>query len=130
MLSIIIFILVVAGMWKVFEKAGIAGWKAIIPIYNAYVLITEVAKKQWWYLLLLFIPLVNLVIMIIINIEVARMFGKSPLYGGLGLTFLGFIFYPILGFGDALYQGLYTSTDYEAEVIDETIYVDEENSDK
>ena len=124
MLGLMIFILVSAGLWKIFEKAGIKGWKALIPFYNGYVLITEVAGKQWWYFLFLFIPVANFIVMIIINIEVAKAFGKSTLYGILGLSFLAFIFYPLLGFGDAVYKRKFRE-EKNSEVIDETLYVDE-----
>lgn len=129
MLGLIIFILVTAGLWKIFEKAGVEGWKALIPFYNGYVLITQVAGKQWWYFLLLFIPIVNFIVVIIINIEIAKAFGKTSLYGIFGLSFFAFIFYPLLGFGDAVYRKNYQRTEkYEA--IDETIYVDEKKSDE
>ena len=125
MLGLMIFILVSAGLWKIFEKAGIKGWKALIPFYNGYVLITEVAGKQWWYFLFLFIPVANFIVMIIINIEVAKAFGKSTLYGILGLSFLASpIFYPLLGFGDAVYKRKFRE-EKNSEVVDETLYVDE-----
>lgn len=103
-IMLILAIVAIAGLWKTFSKAGQPGWAAIIPIYNMYVL-TQVAGRPWWWLLLLFIPIVNLIILIILDIDVAKNFGKSALFG-LGLAFLGFIFYPILGFGDARYSPL------------------------
>lgn len=105
MIGLILMILAFAGMWKTFEKAGMEGWKGIVPIYNMYLLITEIAKKPWWYLLLLFVPIANIVIMIIVSIEIAKAFGKTTGFG-VGLALLSFIFYPLLGFGDAVYQGL------------------------
>ena len=114
MLSFIIYVILVAGMWKMFEKAGIAGWKAIIPIYNIYLETVYIAKKEWWYVILYFIPVVNIFALIKIHMEVAKNFRiSSPLAFSLGKTFLAFIFYPILGFGD--YK--FISED-EAEIID------------
>lgn len=101
-IELAIAVLVIAGLWKVFVKAGQPGWGAIIPIYNAYLLI-KIAGRPGWWLLLLFIPLVNFVILILVAIDVAKNFGKGAGFG-LGLAFLGFIFYPLLGFGDAQYQ--------------------------
>jgi hypothetical protein len=101
LIQIAIIIIAIAGMWKTFEKAGHPGWAAIIPIYNIYIM-TQIAGRPWWWLLLCLIPIVNVVILIILSIDIARNFGKGPLFG-LGLGFLGFIFYPILGFGDARY---------------------------
>jgi hypothetical protein len=96
-------ILIIAGFWKTFEKAGKPGWAAIVPIYNLVVLL-EIAGKPLWWILLYLIPLVSFIVTIIVSIEVAKRFGKDVLFG-LGLTFLAPIFYPILGFGDAEYQG-------------------------
>ncbi len=98
-----IIVLVVAGLWKVFSKAGRPGWAAIVPIYNVIVML-EIAGRPLWWIVLFFIPLVNLVIAIILGIDIAKSFGKGAGFG-IGLALLGFIFYPILGFGDAAYKG-------------------------
>lgn len=98
-----IIILMVAGMWKVFEKAGKPGWGAIIPIYNIVLLLEIVGKPIWW-IILLFIPCVGIVITLILFLELAKCFGKSAGFG-IGLWLLGFIFFPMLGFGDAKYRG-------------------------
>lgn len=97
-----LLIVVIAGVWKTFEKAGKPGWGAIIPIYNV-ILLLEIAGRPIWWILLMFIPLVNVIVAIIVCMDVAKNFGKGAGFG-LGLAFLGFIFYPILGFGDAQYQ--------------------------
>lgn len=97
-----LIVVIIAGMWKVFTKAGQPGWGILIPIYNVYCLLM-VARRPAWWLILCFIPIVNLIVAIIIPFDVAKNFGKGPGFG-LGLLLLGFIFYPILGFGDAQYQ--------------------------
>lgn len=94
---------IIAGMWKVYTKAGEPGWAAIIPIYNVVVLLKIVGRPIWWVVLFL-IPVVNFIVAIIVSIDVAKSFGKGTGYG-IGLALLGFIFYPLLGFGDAQYQG-------------------------
>ncbi|NJL03481.1 MAG: signal peptidase I [Chloroflexaceae bacterium] len=94
---------VVVGQWKLFEKAGEAGWKALIPIYNFFILLKIVGRPGWWLLLLL-IPLVNLVILFLISNDTAKSFGKGIAYA-FGLFLLGIIFYPLLGFSDAKYVG-------------------------
>jgi hypothetical protein len=98
-----IIVVVIAGMWKVFTKAGQPGWAAIVPIYNIVILLKIVGRPVWWLVLLL-IPFVNFVILILVSIDVAKSFGKGPGFG-IGLWLLSFIFYPILGFGDAQYVG-------------------------
>jgi hypothetical protein len=102
-IELVIIVAVIAGVWKTFVKAGKPGWAAIIPIYNVIVVLQIAGKPLWWIILLL-IPLVNLVIGILVSIAVAEKFGKGAGFG-VGLALLGFIFYPILGFGDAQYQG-------------------------
>ena len=56
-----IVLLVIAGMWKIFVKAGKPGWAAIIPIYN-FVVLCEIAGKPAWWVVLLFVPVVNFII--------------------------------------------------------------------
>jgi len=97
-----VVVAVIAGFWKMLAKAGQPGWGILIPIFNAYLLI-KVAGRPGWWLILAFIPVVNLIVAIIIAIDTAKNFGKGNGFA-LGLFFLGFIFYPILGFGDAQYQ--------------------------
>jgi len=98
-----IIVAIIAGVWKVFTKAGKPGWAAIIPIYNLIVIL-EIAGKPIWWIVLFLIPVVNLIMAILVGIAMAEKFGKRAGFG-VGLALLGFIFYPILGFGDAKYQG-------------------------
>ena len=97
-----ILVVVIAGIWKAFEKAGAPGWAAIIPIYNFYVMVKMAGKEGWW-VILIFVPLVNIVVMFIVSIEIARNFGKGTGFG-VGLALLNAIFWPILGFGDAEWE--------------------------
>lgn len=97
----------IAGMWKVFSKAGEPGWGAIVPIYNVYLLV-KIAGREWWWLLLAMIPFIGWIFAIIVFIDVAKSFGKGVGYG-LGLYFLGFIFFPLLGFSDEEYLGPVTA---------------------
>jgi len=107
--GMMLFLLAIAvigiiGVWKVFTKAGQPGWAAIIPIYNIIVLLQIVGRPIWWFILLL-IPLVNLIILIILAIDLAKSFGKSAAWGFFLLFVFSFIGYLILGFGDARYVG-------------------------
>ena len=98
-----IVIITYVFQWKVYEKAGQPGWAAIVPYYNLYVL-TKIIGRPWWWILLLFVPFVNIVIIVLMDIDLAKSFGKSAGFG-LGLLFLSPIFMAILAFGDAQYQG-------------------------
>lgn len=103
-IGLVIGVLMIAAMWKVFAKAGRPGWAAIIPFYNIYVLL-KVAGRPGWWLVLFIIPVVNLVVSIIVSLDVAKSFGKSGAFGFFGLWLFGIVGYPVLGFGDARYQG-------------------------
>jgi hypothetical protein len=101
-IGLAVLIMLLGAMWRVFEKAGQPGWAALIPIVNLFFL-ARVAGKPLWTVALLFIPFVNVLAAVIYGVSIARHFGKGPLFG-LGLTFLGPIFYPIIGYGSARYR--------------------------
>lgn len=98
-----IFAVMIAGMWKLFVKAGQPGWAAIVPIYNTYVMTQIVGRPILWFILT-FVPCVNFVAMVLIMIDLAKSFGKSTGYA-IGMILLPFVFIPMLGFGDAQYSG-------------------------
>ena len=98
-----VIILCIAGMWKAFAKAGKPGWAAIVPIYN-YIVMLEIAGKPVWWIILMLIPIVNIVVILIMLHAFAAAYGKGVGFL-LGMIFLPFIFWPMLGFGSAQYQG-------------------------
>ena len=102
-LAFVVFI--IASLWKIYEKAGEEGWKCIIPIYNIIVLL-KIVGKPWWWLFLMLIPIVNYVFLIWTWNMLSKSFGKDEGFT-VGLVLLGFIFLPILAFGDARYIGPY-----------------------
>ncbi len=89
---------------KIFTKAGKPGWASIVPIYNLVVMMDMIGRPGWW-VLLMFVPLVNIVVSIILIMELAVSFGKSKGWGIGMLLFLGFIGIPMLAFGSSTYQG-------------------------
>lgn len=101
--GLLLTLVLIIGVWKVYEKAGKPGWTVLIPFYNTYVLL-EIIGRPWWWLILLLIPGVNLVLFFMMVFELGRSFNKSAAFG-LGLIFLQPIFLLILGFGDAEYAG-------------------------
>jgi Family of unknown function (DUF5684) len=104
---VILFYLAIEALlfWKLFEKAGQPGWASLIPIYNAYILVKISGKPAWWLILLL-IPVVDVIFGIWLCNMISKSFGKDEGFT-VGLVLLGFIFFPILGFGGARYLGPY-----------------------
>lgn len=98
-LAVIVFF-IVAG-WKLFTKAGKPGWAVLIPFYNVIVMLEIVDCPRWW-IFLLFIPIVNIVIGIIVLNDLSKSFGKGSGFT-VGLIFLNIIFFPILAFGKSQY---------------------------
>jgi len=91
--------------WKIYVKAGYQGWEAIIPIYS-YIVMLQIVGKPWWWIFMMIIPGVNIVFGVWAINMLSKSFGREEGFTA-GLIFLSFIFYPILAFGDAKYQGPY-----------------------
>lgn len=101
--SFALAVLLLVAIWRIFSKAGEAGWKVLIPFYNMY---TEY-KIFWgkgWFFLLSFVPVVNIVVSIMLMHKMSKSFGHGVGFT-LGLIFLPYVFYPILAFGSDQYSG-------------------------
>ena len=79
------------GTWKLYQKAGFKSWQAAIPVYNAIVLMQIINRPKWW-VVMLFIPIINLIIFPVVWVEIARSFGKNSTTDTL-LTLLSFGLY-------------------------------------
>ncbi|MDE3743599.1 signal peptidase I [Maribacter polysaccharolyticus] len=94
----IIFILIIQvihflGTWKLYVKAGRKAWEAAIPIYNGIVLMQIINRPKWW-VVLLFIPIINLLMFPVIWVETIRSFGRNSLWESwLVVLTLGFYIY-------------------------------------
>ena len=102
-IGLIVCIISLVALAKVFKKAGRPGWAVIVPIYNLYVLF-DIAWGKGIMFLLMLIPVVDIVILIMLYVKLAKAFGKSGGFAA-GLIFLNLIFTCILGFGSAQYIG-------------------------
>ena len=97
----IVVIIMIVSVWKIFTKAGQEGWKSIVPIYNSYVFVM-IAGLPWWVFLGFFIPVINFVVIIVVYYHVSQRFGHGMGYAP-GMTFLPFIFLPVVAFGSSVY---------------------------
>ncbi len=98
----VFIVIYIVAYWKIFTKAGEAGWKSIIPIYNI-VTALNIVGMSGWYALLFLVPLVSIVMAIILAYKLAKAFGY-----GVGMTILELIFgigLLIIAFGDSKYNG-------------------------
>lgn len=132
-ISVVLAVLMIVAWWKIFNKAGEKGWKAIIPVYNSYTMYKVSWKTSiWWIVLALSIvcgigaailassttaspsviglilyyaaAIATLVIQIIFYVKLSKAFGKGAGFA-VGLIFLNVIFILILAFGSAQYVG-------------------------
>ncbi|HYO19400.1 MAG TPA: DUF5684 domain-containing protein [Dermatophilaceae bacterium] len=106
-ISAIVGIIYIVGLWKTIEKTGQPGaWALLFLIcqpLGVIPLLKATGRPMWW-IVLFFIPFVNFVVLIILFIDLAKSFDKGVGYG-IGLVFLPFIFFLMLGFGSAQYRG-------------------------
>ena len=119
-LSMALSILMIVSLWKIFKKAGKPGWASIVPIYNIYIM-CEIAEKEWWYILLLCVPFVNIYVMIVLYNGMAKKFGKG---GGfvVGMILLPVVFFPMLAFGkDATVVNNQPNTSNQNNMADNTL---------
>jgi len=100
--ELVLAILMIVCLWKIFTKAGQPGWAALIPFYNAYVML-QIAGKPGWWLILMFVPVVGLVVGILATVALAARFGKSVAFV-VGMILLPIVFWPMLAFGSAQYD--------------------------
>ena len=83
------------GTWKLYKAAGEAPWKAIIPVYNAIIFFKIIHRPKWW-VFLLFLPVINLMMFMVLWIDTVKHFGKNKSIDSvLAVLTLGFYIYSI-----------------------------------
>ena len=118
LIIVVVLVAIIIGIipfWFIFKKAGVPGWKALIPFYNTYTLYEIVWKTDFFWISLAlsvssFLPffgilasMAGFVISIISTIHLARVFKKSDGFT-VGLIFLPLIFHYILAFDKSKYH--------------------------
>lgn len=84
-----------AGTWKLYEKAGFKPWQAAVPVYNAVILM-KIINRPWWWTILLFIPIVNLIMFPVIWVQLLKAFGKNKTSDYIiGILTLGLYIYAL-----------------------------------
>lgn len=85
------------SFWKIFEKAGRKPWEGIVPFYNIFIWL-KIIKKPWWWLFLLLFPGVNVLMIIVMNVNIANVFGKRSFTDSLLMIAVPFLYLPYIGY--------------------------------
>lgn len=96
-LIIVGFAVSLAGLWKIFVKAGLKGWHALIPFYGIWQWVKLVDKKFTWFLYCM-IPVLNIFFIMLLIVETDKCFRKNSLWYQLLSIMFPFVILPILGF--------------------------------
>lgn len=100
--GVVVFFATVIASLKIFSKADEKWWKALIPIYNVYIL-TKISFHSGLLCLIYLIPGVNVIFYVIHAYKLSKVFGHGIIFA-LGLIFLEPLFVLILGFGRSKYR--------------------------
>ncbi len=87
------------ALYKIFEKLGMDGWKALVPFYSTYLVVKAINKSIWWTIIY-YIPFLGFVVWMGIIVELMKLFGKTKFTEHfLGVVFAG-IYLPYIAFKD------------------------------
>ena len=97
LLTVVFMISSIAGLWKLFEKAGFKGWFILIPLYNFYIWLKIIKKPLWWFIFII-IPFINIFMIYLMIAEILKCYQKyGLLQQAVGVIF-PFIYLPVVGF--------------------------------
>ena len=94
---IILYVLRLIGLYGMFEKAAMPGWKALVPLYNTWCMVEKMQLNKVWFFLQL-IPVVGFFINIWIYIKFVEFFGRFSVLAPAATALIPFIYLPYLGF--------------------------------
>ena len=121
LLFIIALIASLIGLYGMFQKAGIAGWKAFIPFYNTWCMVQKMQLKKIWFFLQ-FIPVVGFFVIIWVLIKFVEHFGRFSVLAHAATVFIPFIYFPYLGFSkNERYAGTAVVKNYKKSAVREWV---------
>ena len=94
---------VLLGLWFVFRKAGVAHWKALIPIYNIIVWVKVCGKGWKWYIYFL-IPAINIFVFLLLVAETAKVFHRYGFWEQLLAVMFPWVYLPLIGLNKMEYH--------------------------
>lgn len=98
------FAVLLACLWKLFQKAGKPAWVAFVPVYNIIVWL-QISGKPWWWVFLFIVPGVNLLMFIIMNVNISIVLGERDFKNHLLMTFFPWVKIPQVVFSDKKFVG-------------------------
>ena len=96
-ISLLLVLLPVPGLYKMFQKAGIPAWKAFVPYLNTWEILNAAKIKRHWFFWQ-FIPVAGWFITLWFFIEFAKLFGKFKLYQHALTAVVPFLYFPYIGY--------------------------------
>ncbi len=100
-LSLLYLVGIIVGLWFVFKKAGVAPWKALVPVYNIVVWLKICNKKWTWYLYFL-IPAINVFVFLLLVVDTSRIFRRYSFWEQLASVIVPWVFMPLWGLNPKL----------------------------
>ena len=97
LIFLVLILLSWVGLYKCFEKANIAAWKAFVPFYNYYEAFKLIGKPKWWFVLMI-VPGVNILMYGVLGFNLARYFGKRKSSDLLLASFVPYLYFIYIGF--------------------------------
>ncbi|MBK7383176.1 MAG: signal peptidase I [Flavobacteriales bacterium] len=98
------FAILLASLWKLFQKAGKPTWAAFVPGYNILVWL-KITGKPWWWIVLFIVPGVNLLMFILMNVNISIVLGERRFKEHVLMTFLPWWKVPATVFAQNSYVG-------------------------
>ena len=93
----------IAGLWFVFKKAGLAPWKALVPLYNIWLWL-KICNKGWKWIVGFLVPGINIFTFLLMVVETSRVFRRSNFWEQMGGVLLPCVYLPLLGLTDWEYH--------------------------
>jgi len=113
LVAALVLVSTLAGLYRLFEKAGRRGWEALVPVYSFFIILKLSGRPLWW-LIWLFVPFLNVFIGVTVYISFVKSYGKFSVLRQAAAIFLGFIFLPKWGFDDKTkYLGRYATPEFK-----------------
>jgi len=106
-------VLYFAATWKLFQKAGRKAWEALIPFYNILATL-KIIHRPWWWIIIVFIPIVGWIMSAIILVDFVRHFGRRSFLDAVLVLFLSVFFLAYLNYSD---QTQYTGKENRKETL-------------